>query len=99
MTDEQFLVLTEYENIFYTATQRNYVLFGTLENKKRLSALYSDVLRKKSNMMSGCGACALRETKEIAAAYYKEKELREIKEKQTIEVDNNSKKKKKKTNG
>lgn len=95
MTDEQFLVLTEYENIFYTATQRNYVLFGTLENKKRLSALYSDVLRKKSNMMSGCGACALRETKEIAAAYYKEKEVREIKEK----VDNNSKKKKKKTNG
>ena len=98
MTDEQFEILSEYENIFYTATQRRYVMFGTLENKKRLSGLYAEIFNKKSNMMNGCGRCALRETQEIAKVYYEEKELREIKQKQSTEVvENKPKRKKKKT--
>ena len=43
--------LAEYDNMFYTATQRNYVMFGTLDNKKKLSQLYTEVFKKKSNMM------------------------------------------------
>ena len=99
MTDEQFNILSEYEKIFYTATQRRYVMFGTLENKKRLSELYAEIFNKKSNMMNGCGRCALNETQEIAKAYYEEKEIRETKQKQSVEVvENKPKRKKKNTN-
>ena len=41
MTEEQYIELTEYKDILYTATQRNYVMFGTLERKRKLSALYA----------------------------------------------------------
>lgn len=92
MTDKEFIELQEYEEIFYTATQRNYVMFGSIEKKRRLSELYSTIFNKKSNMLSGCGRCALRETKEIAEVYYKEKEKMTI---EPIEVENKPKKKKK----
>lgn len=92
MTDKEFIELQEYEDIFYTATQRNYVMFGSIEKKRRLSELYSSIFNKKSNMLSGCGRCALRETKEIAEVYYKEKEKTKI---EPIEVENKPKKKKK----
>lgn len=91
MTDKEFIELQEYEDIFYTATQRNYVMFGSIEKKRRLSELYSSIFNKKSNMLSGCGRCALREAKEIAEVYYKEKE----KTIEPIEVENKPKKKKK----
>ena len=50
-------------------------------------------------MMNGCGRCALNETQEIAKAYYEEKEIRETKQKQSVEVvENKPKRKKKNTN-
>ena len=89
MTVEQFIELTEYKDILYTATQRNYVMFGTLERKRKLSALYAAVFNKKSNMLNGCGTCALRECKELGTAYFKEEKEREqkaeeVKPKKTI---------------
>lgn len=77
MTEELFIELTEYKDILYTATQRNYVMFGTLERKKKLSALYAAVFNKKSSMLNGCGTCALRECKELGTAYFKEEKERE----------------------
>lgn len=79
MTEEQFIELTEYKDILYTATQRNYVMFGTLERKKKLSALYAAVFNKKSSMLNGCGTCALRECKELGTVYFKEAKIREQK--------------------
>lgn len=79
MTEELFIELTEYKDILYTATQRNYVMFGTLERKRRLSALYAAVFNKKSKMLNGCGTCALRECKELGTAYFNEVEIREQK--------------------
>lgn len=70
--------LAEYDNMFYTATQRNYVMFGTLDNKKKLSQLYTEVFKKKSNMLNGCGSCALREIKELGKTYFEEKKAREV---------------------
>lgn len=86
MTEEQYIELTEYKDILYTATQRNYVMFGTIERKRKLSALYAAVFNKKSNMLNGCGACALRECKELGTVYFKEEQIREQKkaEEQTV---------------
>ena len=70
MTIEQYNELKEYENLLYTASQRNYAMFGSMGKKKRLSELYTEILGKKSNMLGGCGGCALNEMKEIANAYY-----------------------------
>jgi hypothetical protein len=70
MTIEQIKVLEEYEDLFYTATERNYVMFGSIQKKKRLSELYTDIIGKKSNMMTGCGRCALREMKELGTIYF-----------------------------
>ena len=86
MTEEQYIELTEYKDILYTATQRDYVMFGTLERKRKLSALYAAVFNKKSNMLNGCGACALRECKELGTVYFKEEQIREQKkaEEQTV---------------
>ena len=86
MTEEQYIELTEYKDILYTATQRDYVMFGTIERKRKLSALYAAVFNKKSNMLNGCGACALRECKELGTVYFKEEQIREEKkaEEQTV---------------
>ena len=86
MTEEQYIELTEYKDILYTATQRDYVMFGTIERKRKLSALYAAVFNKKSNMLNGCGACALRECKELGTVYFKEEQIREQKkaEEQTV---------------
>lgn len=70
MTKEQYDKLTEYKDLLYTAKERNYVMFGSLTKKRELSALYSEIFDKKSNMLNGCGTCALREMKELAAVYY-----------------------------
>lgn len=83
MTEEQFIELTEYKDILYTAKERNYVMFGTLERKRKLSALYAAVFNKKSSMLNGCGTCALRECKELGTAYFKEKKEREQKAEET----------------
>ena len=99
MTEEQYIELTEYKDILYTATQRNYVMFGTIERKRRLSALYAAVFNKKSNMLNGCGACALRECKELGTVYFKEAQIREEKkaEEQTVTEEVKPKKTIKKT--
>ena len=99
MTEEQYIELTEYKDILYTATQRNYVMFGTLERKRKLSALYAAVFNKKSNMLNGCGACALRECKELGTVYFKEEQIREEKkaEEQTVTEEVKPKKTIKKT--
>lgn len=70
MTIELYNQLKKYDNLFYTATQRNYVMFGSIEVKKELSKVYTQLFGKKSNMLSGCGTCALTEMKEIANQYY-----------------------------
>lgn len=78
MTVEQYEKLKEYEDLLYTSSQRNYVMFGSLEKKKKLSELYTEVFGKKSNMMNSCGSCALREMKALATEYYRmEKQLEE----------------------
>lgn len=85
MTEEIYIKLKDYENLFYTATQRNYVMFGTLERKRELSVLYTEIFNKKSKMLNGCGTCALREVKEIANEYYKVQKEQEPKEDKPIE--------------
>lgn len=78
MTVEQYEKLKEYEGLLYTSSQRNYVMFGSLEKKKKLSELYTEVFGKKSNMMNSCGSCALKEMKALATEYYRmEKQLEE----------------------
>jgi hypothetical protein len=79
MTEEQYIRLTEYKDILYTATERNYVMFGTIQRKEGLSVLYTEVFNKKSKMLNGCGTCALRECKELGVLYFKEKKIRDQK--------------------
>lgn len=85
MTDEQYIELTEYETQLRSAAYGNFVRFVTLDKKKRLSQLYSDILKKKSNMLNGCGTCALREMKELGLLYFSEKEVREIRDREGLE--------------
>lgn len=87
MTIEQYERLTEYTELFYTATERNYVMFGSIHTKKILSEIYTEVFGKKSNMLNSCGTCALREMKALATEYYRmKKQLEEqtLQEQQTI---------------
>lgn len=94
MTLEQYEKLKEYENLFYTSTERNYVMFGSIENKKKLSEIYTEVFNKKSNMMNGCGTCALREMKVLASEYYRMK--KQLEEQALQEVENKPKRGRKK---
>jgi hypothetical protein len=94
MTLEQYEKLKEYDNLFYTSTERNYVMFGSIENKKKLSEIYTEVFNKKSNMMNGCGTCALREMKVLASEYYRMK--KQLEEQALQEVENKPKRGRKK---
>lgn len=85
MTDEQYIELTEYETQLRSAAYGNFVRFVTIERKRRLSQLYSDIFNKKSKMLNGCGACALREMKEMGLLYFAEKEAREIRDREGLE--------------
>lgn len=85
MTDEQYIELTEYETQLRSATYGNFVRFVTIERKRRLSQLYSDIFNKKSKMLNGCGTCALREMKEMGLLYFSEKEVREIRDREGLE--------------
>lgn len=85
MTDEQYIELTEYETQLRSAAYGNFVRFVTLDKKKRLSQLYSEIFNKKSKMMNGCGTCALREMKEMGLLYFAEKEVREIRDREGLE--------------
>ena len=85
MTDEQYIELTEYETQLRSAAYGNFVRFVTLESKRRLSQLYSDIFNKKSKMLNGCGTCALREMKEMGLLYFSEKEVREIRDREGLE--------------
>ena len=97
MTLEIFKKLTDFETLLYTAQERNYVMFGSIETKKKLSALYTIIYEKKSNMMSGCGRCALKEMKEIANDYFNFKKQLQEEEKIQEETENNPKRGRKKT--
>lgn len=79
MTDEQYIELTGYETQLRSAAYSNFCRFITLDKKKRLSELYTAVMGKKSNMMNGCGSCALREMKELGLLYFKVKEIKDRK--------------------
>ena len=70
MTLEIYEKLQEYEKLLYTSKERNYVMFGSIENKRILSEIYTEVFGKKSNMLNSCGSCALREMKALASEYY-----------------------------
>lgn len=99
MTIEQYERLTEYTELFYTATERNYVMFGSIHTKKILSEIYTEVFGKKSNMLNSCGTCALREMKALATEYYRmKKQLEEqtLQEQQTIIEENKPKRGRKK---
>ena len=85
MTDEQYIELTEYETQLRSAAYGNFVRFVTIERKRRLSQLYSDIFNKKSKMLNGCGTCALREMKEMGLLYFSEKEAREIRDREGLE--------------
>lgn len=81
MTEEIYNELMEdYERQLYTAKELSYVSFKNLKHKQRLSEIYAIIFNRKSGMMSGCGRCALRETREIAEVYYKEQTIRVQKE-------------------
>lgn len=99
MTIEQYERLTEYTELFYTATERNYVMFGSIHTKKILSEIYTEVFGKKSNMLNSCGTCALREMKALATEYYRmKKQLEEqtLQEQETIIEENKPKRGRKK---
>ena len=94
MTKELYDRLKEYDNLLYTASERNYVMFGSLLSKQKLSELYTEIFNKKSNMLSGCGSCALKEMQALAKAYYDEQKQFEIQD--TIQEENKPKRGRKK---
>ena len=76
------------KKLLYTSSERNYVMFGSIETKRELSEIYTEVFNKKSNMMNSCGSCALREMKVLASEYYRfKKQLEEqtVVEEQTLQ--------------
>lgn len=78
MTIEQYEKLQEHEYLLYTAIERNYVMFGSLDKKKKISQIYSEVFGRKSSIMNGCSSCALREMKVLASEYFRiKKQLEE----------------------
>ena len=84
MTEEIYNeLMKDYEHQLYTAKELAYVSFKDLKHKQRLSDIYTVIFNKKSDMMNGCGRCALRETREIAEEYYKEQAER-VKPKEEI---------------
>lgn len=77
MTEEIYNeLMKDYERQLYTSKELAYVSFKDLKHKQRLSEIYTVIFNKKSDMMNGCGRCALRETREIAEEYYKEQAAR-----------------------
>jgi hypothetical protein len=101
MTIEQYEKLKQYENLLYTSAERNYVMFGSIEVKRELSEIYTEIFGKKSNMLNSCGSCALREMKVLASEYYRLK--KQLEEQQTVveeqalqDVENKSKRGRKK---
>lgn len=95
MTREQYDKLTEYKDLLYTAKERNYVMFGSMDKKRALSALYAEIFEKKSDMLNGCGSCALREMKELAAAYYQFEQTPAVNTKKASAVNTKKTRKKK----
>lgn len=87
--------LAEFEEIFYTVTQRNYIMFGNYDRKLRLSDLYYSIFKKKSNIVTGCGSCALKEVKQLAEYYYKNNQPQTTEEEVTV-VENKPKRGRKK---
>lgn len=88
MTEEIYNeLMKDYERQLYTAKELAYVSFKDLKHKQRLSEIYTVIFNKKSDMMNGCGRCALRETREIAEEYYKEQAAR-VKPKEDNVTDN-----------
>lgn len=94
MTVEQYEKLKEYEDLLYTSSERNYVMFGSIVTKRILSEIYTEVFGKKSNMMNSCGSCALREMKLLASEYYRFK--KQLEEQVVQDVDNKPKRGRKK---
>jgi hypothetical protein len=82
MTKEIYEYLQQYESLLYTSSERNYVMFGSYEVKKKMSEIYSEVFNKKSNMLNSCSTCALREMKALATEYYHMKKQVELFEKE-----------------
>lgn len=82
MTIEQYEKLKQYEKLLYTSAERNYVMFGSIETKRILSEIYTEVFNKKSSMLNSCGSCALREMKVLASEYYRMK--KQLEEQQTV---------------
>lgn len=94
MTLEIYEKLKEYEKFLYTSSERNYVMFGSIETKRILSEIYTEVFNKKSNMMNSCGSCALREMKVLASEYYrfkKQLEQQTVVEEQTLQEETENK--------
>lgn len=74
--EEIYSQLAEYEDVFYTAVNCDFVRMGGYERKKTISDLYSRVFNKKSGIMDGCGRCLLNDTKRLGEVYYRWKSLR-----------------------
>lgn len=96
MTIEQYEKLKQYEKLLYTSSERNYVMFGSIEVKRELSEIYTEVFGKKSNMLNSCGSCALRAMKVLASEYYRFKKQLEEQEKLQEETENKPKRGRKK---
>ena len=95
MTLEIYEKLKQYEKLLYTSSERNYVMFGSIETKRILSEIYTEVFNKKSNMLNSCGSCALREMKVLASEYYRFKkqleEQQKVVEEQTLQEETENK--------
>lgn len=84
-TEEIYEMLTPYRTYLYTATYGNYVRFKSIQEKKELAAIYTKHFNKKSRLDNGCGACVLREMKQLGLLYFAEKEAREIRDREGLE--------------
>lgn len=73
--EEIYSQMAEYEDVFYTAVNCDFVRMGGYERKKAVSDLYSKVFGKKSGIMDGCGRCLLNDTKRLGEVYYRWKTL------------------------
>lgn len=85
--EEIFNQMAEYEDVFYTAVNCDFVRMGGYERKKAVSDLYSKVFNKKSGILDGCGRCLLNDTKRLGEVYFKWKTLSATLSKDTENTD------------
>lgn len=80
MTKQQYNKLQNYEEQFRTAIIGNYVRKMYKPNLTELDAIYTDMFKQESKLLSGCPKCVLSAMKKLGTEYFKYQE--KIKEKE-----------------